>query len=235
MQASDRQPNRLVTDVRHAERARGHAGRAGYPGQVIWRRDRGSAIVDLVQRYEIGASTPLREGLSRLMSRGLIVGMRATRLSRRRYQPRGSARHPPACVAPSRSRPSGSPSSMATTPGRPGSSARCTRCAATSSVPAMNSARARRISTGCTRAFITAVAGRLRLKTPARGPFRSLRPGLSLPRVMMRSFDSGKKFVRAHQLLADRVIARDISDSPGHAGGASALHPQFVYPPGSES
>src|SRR5215471_2541926 len=31
-------------------------------------------IVDLVQRYEIGA-TPLREGLSRLMSRGLIVGI----------------------------------------------------------------------------------------------------------------------------------------------------------------
>ena len=30
-------------------------------------------IVDLVQRYDIGA-TPLREGLSRLMSRGLIVG-----------------------------------------------------------------------------------------------------------------------------------------------------------------
>src|SRR3984893_9189974 len=30
-------------------------------------------INDLVQRYEIGA-TPLREGLSRLISRGLIVG-----------------------------------------------------------------------------------------------------------------------------------------------------------------
>ena len=31
-------------------------------------------ISDLVQRYEIGA-TPLREGLSRLISRGLIVGI----------------------------------------------------------------------------------------------------------------------------------------------------------------
>src|SRR4030081_2420019 len=31
-------------------------------------------IIDLVQRYEIGA-TPLREGLSRLVSRGLIVGI----------------------------------------------------------------------------------------------------------------------------------------------------------------
>src|SRR5450755_840796 len=31
-------------------------------------------IVDLVRRYEIGA-TPLREGLSRLVSRGLLVGI----------------------------------------------------------------------------------------------------------------------------------------------------------------
>src|ERR1700716_1163092 len=31
-------------------------------------------IIDLVQRYDIGA-TPLREGLSRLISRGLIVGI----------------------------------------------------------------------------------------------------------------------------------------------------------------
>src|SRR5687767_7976381 len=31
-------------------------------------------IVDLVRRYDIGA-TPLREGLSRLVSRGLIVGI----------------------------------------------------------------------------------------------------------------------------------------------------------------
>ena len=31
-------------------------------------------IVELVQRYDIGA-TPLREGLSRLVSRGLIVGI----------------------------------------------------------------------------------------------------------------------------------------------------------------
>src|SRR6202795_1075665 len=31
-------------------------------------------IIDLVRRYDIGA-TPLREGLSRLISRGLIVGI----------------------------------------------------------------------------------------------------------------------------------------------------------------
>src|ERR1700716_4528397 len=40
---------------------------AGAPGMRL-------GISDLVQRYEIGA-TPLREGLSRLISRGLIVGI----------------------------------------------------------------------------------------------------------------------------------------------------------------
>ena len=73
MQASDRQPNRPVTEAATlTERAAmlveqdilaGHLA----PGSRL-------GIVDLVQRYEIGA-TPLREGLSRLMSRGLIVGI----------------------------------------------------------------------------------------------------------------------------------------------------------------
>ena len=72
MQASDRQPTRPVTEAATlSERAAmlveqdilaGHLA----PGSRL-------GIVDLVQRYEIGA-TPLREGLSRLMSRGLIVG-----------------------------------------------------------------------------------------------------------------------------------------------------------------
>src|SRR6266404_9209558 len=73
MQASDRQPNRPVTEAATlTERAAmlveqdilaGHLA----PGSRL-------GIVDLVQRYEIGA-TPLREGLSRLVSRGLIVGI----------------------------------------------------------------------------------------------------------------------------------------------------------------
>ena len=34
------------------------------------------SIIDLARRYDIGA-TPLREGLSRLVSRGLIIGIGA--------------------------------------------------------------------------------------------------------------------------------------------------------------
>src|SRR3982751_4285900 len=73
MPASERQPSRPAAEAATlSERAAMLveqdilAGQLG-PGSRL-------GIVDLVQRYEIGA-TPLREGLSRLMSRGLIVGI----------------------------------------------------------------------------------------------------------------------------------------------------------------
>jgi GntR family carbon starvation induced transcriptional regulator len=49
---------------------------------------------------------------------------------------------------------------------------------------------------------------------------------------MMRSFESGKKFVAAHQNLADKVLARDVEGA--QAMLASHLHStlDFVYPPG---
>src|SRR3981081_2747267 len=51
-------------------------------------------------------------------------------------------------------------------------------------------------------------------------------------RVMMQSFDSGKKFVAAHQNIVDKVLARDIEGA--QAMLASHLHStlDFVYPPG---
>jgi GntR family carbon starvation induced transcriptional regulator len=51
----------------------------------------------------------------------------------------------------------------------------------------------------------------------------------------MSSMDSGKKFVRAHQLLADRVIARDIQDSQVMLSAHLRSTMDFVYPSGSES
>ena len=54
-------------------------------------------------------------------------------------------------------------------------------------------------------------------------------------RVMMRSMDSGKKFVRGHQLLADRVLARDIPGSQAMLEAHLRSTLNFVYPPGSES
>jgi len=54
-------------------------------------------------------------------------------------------------------------------------------------------------------------------------------------RVMMRSFDSGKKFVRAHQLLADRVIGRDVQGSQAMLSAHLRSTMDFVYPSGNES
>jgi GntR family transcriptional regulator, carbon starvation induced regulator len=54
-------------------------------------------------------------------------------------------------------------------------------------------------------------------------------------RVMMRSFDSGKKFVRAHQLLADRVIGRDIKGSQAMLEAHLRSTLDIVYPSGNES
>src|ERR1700760_539007 len=73
MPDSERQTNRPGTEaVTLSERAAALVEQdilAGHlaPGSRL-------GITDLVQRYEIGA-TPLREGLSRLISRGLIVGI----------------------------------------------------------------------------------------------------------------------------------------------------------------
>jgi GntR family carbon starvation induced transcriptional regulator len=47
----------------------------------------------------------------------------------------------------------------------------------------------------------------------------------------MRAFDSGKKFVAAHDSLAARVLARDVAGAQTMLG--SHLHStlDFVYPP----
>ena len=54
-------------------------------------------------------------------------------------------------------------------------------------------------------------------------------------RVMMRSFDSGTRFVNAHQLLADRIIARDITGSQAMLTAHLRSTMDFVYPPGNEN
>jgi DNA-binding GntR family transcriptional regulator len=54
-------------------------------------------------------------------------------------------------------------------------------------------------------------------------------------RVMMRSFDSGKKFVRAHQLLADRIVSRDIAAAQAMLAAHLRSTLDIVYPSGNES
>ena len=53
-------------------------------------------------------------------------------------------------------------------------------------------------------------------------------------RVMMRSFDSGKKFVAEHQRLADRILARDLAGAQAMLGTHLHSTLDFVYPPGKK-
>ena len=54
-------------------------------------------------------------------------------------------------------------------------------------------------------------------------------------RVMMRAIDSGKKFVREHQLLADCVLSRDIPGAQAKLVAHLRSTINYVYPPGSEN
>ena len=99
----------------------------------------------------------------------------------------------------------------------------------------MNSAKARRISTGCTRAFIPRC-------WPACGSKRLLAAHSDLydqayryRRVMMSSMTAARSSCAAHQMLADRVIARDIPGSQAMLEAHLRSTLDFVYPPGSES
>ena len=47
----------------------------------------------------------------------------------------------------------------------------------------------------------------------------------------MRGFDSGKKFVAAHQNLADRVLARDVAKAQAMLAAHLRSTLDFVYPP----
>ena len=54
-------------------------------------------------------------------------------------------------------------------------------------------------------------------------------------RVMMRHFDSGKKFVHEHQRLADCVLSRDIPGAQAMLTSHLRSTIDFVYPPASKT
>jgi DNA-binding GntR family transcriptional regulator len=54
-------------------------------------------------------------------------------------------------------------------------------------------------------------------------------------RVMMRAIDSGAEFIRSHQMLADRVLARDVPGAQTMLEGHLHSTINFVYPPANES
>ena len=186
-------------------------------------------IVDLVQRYEIGA-TPLREGLSRLVSRGLIVG-----IGQRGFRVADVSREDLLDITRMRTVVEMEALRLAIAHGDDAWEAGI--------VSTLHQMRRHIERTGndfregapdfdrLHKAFHTALlaaCGSKRLLTAHSDLYDQ---AYRYRRVMMRSFDSGKRFVAAHQNLADRVLARDV---PGAQTMLEAhLHStlDFVYPP----
>jgi GntR family transcriptional regulator, carbon starvation induced regulator len=185
-------------------------------------------IVDLVQRYEIGA-TPLREGLSRLVSRGLIVGIgqrgfRVADISREDLEDITGMRTVVEIEALRLSILQGDDAWEA------------------GIVSALHQMRRHIERTGndfregapefdrLHKAFHTsllAACGSKRLLTAHSELYDQ---AYRYRRVMMRGFDSGKKFVAAHQSLADKVLARDVPTAQPVLAAHLRSTLDFVYP-----
>jgi DNA-binding GntR family transcriptional regulator len=187
-------------------------------------------VVDLVQRYEIGA-TPMREGLSRLVSRGLIVS-----IGQRGFRVADVSRDDLADITRMRTVIEVEAIRMAIEHGDDAWEA--------SILGALHQMRRHIDRTGDAfregasdfdrlhKGFHTALLGACGSKRLLTAHSELYDQAYRYRRVMMRSFDSGSRFVTAHELLADRVLARDVSAA--QAMLTSHLHStlDFVYPPG---
>ena len=190
-------------------------------------------IVDLVQRYEIGA-TPLREGLSRLVSRGLIVG-----IGQRGFRVADVSREDLLDITLMRTAVEIEAVRLAITHGddaweagilsalhqmrrhieRPGNEFR------------EGAEDFDRLHKGFHTALLAACGSTRMLNAHSDLYDQAYR----YRRVMMRGIDSGAGFIRSHQMLAERVLARDVPGAQEML--AEHLHStiNFVYPPASES
>jgi GntR family carbon starvation induced transcriptional regulator len=187
-------------------------------------------IVDLVERYDIGA-TPLREGLSRLVSRGLIVG-----IGQRGFRVADISREDLADITAMRTAVEIEAVRLAITNGNDAWEAGI--------LSALHQLRRHIERTGnefregaedfdrLHKGFHTALLGACGSKRMLAAHSDLYDQAYRYRRAMMRQIDSGKKFVRAHQLLADCVLSRDISGA--QAMLSEHLHSTInvVYPPG---
>jgi GntR family carbon starvation induced transcriptional regulator len=186
-------------------------------------------IVDLVQRYEIGA-TPLREGLSRLVSRGLIVG-----IGQRGFRVADISREDLLDITQMRTVVEIEALRLAIQHGDDAWEAAI--------ISALHQMRRHIERTGnefregapdfdrLHKAFHTsllAACGSKRLLTAHSDLYDQ---AYRYRRVMMRGFDSGKKFVAAHQSLADLILARDVAKAQAVLAAHLRSTLDFVYPP----
>lgn len=187
-------------------------------------------IVDLVNRYDIGA-TPLREGLSRLVSRGLIVGIgqrgfRVAEVSRDDLLDITRMRTVVEMEALQLAIANGDDAWEA---GILGALHQMRRYIERHTADFREGAPDfDRIHKAFHTALLAACASK-RLLTAHSDLYDQ---AYRYRRVMMRGFDSGKKFVAAHQGLADKVLARDVTGAQAMLRGHLASTLQYVYPDG---
>src|SRR5258707_6611882 len=169
-------------------------------------------INDLVQRYDIGA-TPLREGLSRLVSRGLIVG-----IGQRGFRVADVSREDLLDITLMRTAVEVEAIRLAITQGDDAWEAGI--------LSALHQMRRHIDRTGhefregaadfdrLHKGFHTALLAACGSKRMLAAHSDLYDQAYRYRRVMMRAIGSGKGFVREHQLLADRVVARDVAGAP---------------------
>ncbi|WP_315768827.1 MULTISPECIES: GntR family transcriptional regulator [unclassified Bradyrhizobium] len=189
-------------------------------------------IIELVQRYEIGA-TPLREGLSRLMSRGLIVG-----IGQRGFRVAEISREDLADITCMRTAIEIAAVRLAIKRGDDAWEAGI--------LSALHQMRRHIERTG--NEFREGAADFDRLHKgfhtsllAACGSQRMLAAHSDLydqayryRRVMMRAIASGEDFIHSHQMLADRVLARDVAAAQMMLEAHLRSTIDFVYPSSDE-
>ena len=190
-------------------------------------------IVDLVHRYEIGA-TPLREGLSRLVSRGLIVG-----IGQRGFRVADVSREDLLDITRMRTVIEIEALRLAIANGDDAWEAGI--------VSTLHQMRRHIERTGndfregapdfdrLHKAFHTALLAACESKRLLTAHSDLYDQAYRYRRVMMRGFDSGKKFVAAHQRLADRILARDVGAAQAMLEAHLRSTLDFVYPPAKGS
>jgi DNA-binding GntR family transcriptional regulator len=186
-------------------------------------------IHELVQRYEIGA-TPLREGLSRLVSRGLIIG-----IGQRGFRVANVSRDDLLDITRMRTvveiealRLAIELGDDAWEAGILGALHQMRRhIERTADTFREGAPEFDRLHKGFHTALLSACGSQRLLAAHSDLYDQAYR----YRRVMMRSFDDGNDFVAVHQTLADRILARDLEMSTAMLAQHLRSTLNFVYPP----
>jgi GntR family carbon starvation induced transcriptional regulator len=185
-------------------------------------------IADLVQRYEIGA-TPLREGLSRLVSRGLIIG-----IGQRGFRVADVSRDDLRDITGMRTVVELEALRLAILHGDDTWEAGV--------IASLHQMRRHIERTGnefaegapdfdrLHKTFHTSLLAACASKRLLAAHSELYDQAYRYRRVMMRSFDDGMQFVAAHQSLADIVLARDIAKAQTLLEAHLRSTLEIVYP-----